>query len=335
MSLFRLFLRLVIILVCALIGASLGSVFEAHRIEDAPQAFHSEAKLAVNLQVINRELEEKRLGLSEGTASDILESAEMSRRAVERVKALNPDLIESDVTIRATQTKGSGILIIRANGQEPKYTRIFLDALLDEFIAFRHSTREDAQGLELQKVLNEAAALQKEIKEIEAALEKARAGSVSANVDHVRLQARLTTQRNQRDERRLVIKSMAENDDGRALLQTRLSAIELEIQDLEAQVQRHEAAASELRVRIEKLDAVKKAYEQKSEKAAELQTSIDTDPDFVAVIERATPAFEIVEDWRLPIGIAAGVGCLIGLVLSRLLVSSLRPSQRPRGLSPS
>ncbi|MCF7785135.1 MAG: hypothetical protein K9N47_03380 [Prosthecobacter sp.] len=330
MSIFRLFLRLVIILVCALIGAGIGTVFEAYRIEGTAQAFHSEAKLSVNLQVINQELEEKTQ--SGGTMAELLETAEMSQRALERVKALNPDLAESHVTIRATQTKGSGILVIRANGQEPRYTRTFLDALVDEFLAFRHSTREEAQGPELQKVLNEVAALQKEMKETETALEKARAGSVSANVDQVRLQARLTTQRNQRDERRLIISTMAENDEGRALLQTRLSAIELEIKDMEAQVQRHEAAATELRVLTEKLDALKQAYEQKSEKAAELQTSIDTDPDSLTVMERATPAFEIVEDWRLPIGIAGGAGALIGLVMSRLLVSSLRPTQRPRAV---
>jgi len=83
-----------------------------------------------------------------GTITETIESAEMKRRALERVRALNPELKdkECDVEIRVAQTRGSAIFNIIATGSEPKYTRIFLDALLDEFIAFRQSIREQAQS---------------------------------------------------------------------------------------------------------------------------------------------------------------------------------------------
>lgn len=336
-----LFPRLIIILGGAFVLACVGAVYQINRIVVTPQEFRSQAKLLADVKIINLELEDREIEHSSGTTAETLESAEMSRRAVERVKALNPDIHGGDVAIHATQTKGSGIIHILATGQEPRYTRLFLDALLDEFIAFRRDNREKAQGPVLQKVLQEAATLQKEMKESEAALEKARASTststatISANLDHVRLQARLTVQRNQRDEHRRAIKDMPESDGGRALLQTRLSAIELEIKDIESQLQRHEAAASELRVLTEKFDAAKQACDQKFEQAEKLQTSIDTDPDSVAIMERAAPASEKVEDWKLPVAIGAGGGALlggfIGLMTSLALVRSPKPQQVPRG----
>ena len=100
-----------------------------------------------------------------GTIIETIESAEMKRRALERVRALNPDMKDSDVEIRVAQTKGSAIFNILATGSEPKYTKIFLDALLDEFIAFRQNIREQAHGKVLQQFLQEVVNKQKVMEE--------------------------------------------------------------------------------------------------------------------------------------------------------------------------
>lgn len=81
-----------------------------------------------------------------GTIIETLESAEMRRHALERVRALNPDLKESDVDVKVTQNKGSAIFNVAAIGREPKFTRVFLDALLDEFRAFREQIREQQRN---------------------------------------------------------------------------------------------------------------------------------------------------------------------------------------------
>ncbi len=81
-----------------------------------------------------------------GTIIETLESAEMRRHALERVRALNPDLKEADVDIHVTQNKGSAIFNIAAIGTDPKFTRVFLDALLDEFRAFREQIREQQRN---------------------------------------------------------------------------------------------------------------------------------------------------------------------------------------------
>lgn len=81
-----------------------------------------------------------------GTVIETLESAEMRRHALERVRALNPDLKEADVDIHVTQNKGSAIFNVAAIGTDPKFTRVFLDALLDEFRAFREQIREQQRN---------------------------------------------------------------------------------------------------------------------------------------------------------------------------------------------
>jgi len=154
-----------------LLTASIGVCVQALRITGRPQEFRSLAKLVAGGQMVMSDSvrwHEQQADFY-GTIIETVESAEMKRRALERVRALNPDLKDSDVEIRVAQTKGSAIFNILATGSEPKYTKIFLDALLDEFIAFRLNIREEAQGKVLQQFLQEVIAKQKVM---EAALEK-------------------------------------------------------------------------------------------------------------------------------------------------------------------
>ena len=146
-----------------LLTASIGVCVQALRITGRPQEFRSMAKLVAGGQMVfndNVTWREQQADFY-GTIIETIESAEMKRRALERVRALNPDVKDSDVEIRVAQTKGSAIFNILATGSEPKYTKIFLDALLDEFIAFRQSIREQAQGKVLQQFLQEVVTKQK------------------------------------------------------------------------------------------------------------------------------------------------------------------------------
>lgn len=146
-----------------LLTASIGVCVQALRIAGRPQEFRSLAKLVAGGQLAfndNVTWREQQADFY-GTIIETIESAEMKRRALERVRALNPDVKDAEVEIRVAQTKGSAIFNILATGSEPKYTKIFLDALLDEFIAFRQSIREQAQGKVLQQFLQEVVTKQK------------------------------------------------------------------------------------------------------------------------------------------------------------------------------
>jgi len=329
--------RLLIILGCAFVGAVLGTVSQALRLAKKPQEFRSVAKLVAGGEMVFNDSvhwREQQLDFY-GTIIETIEAPEMSRRALERVRALNPDLQNADVAIRVAQTKGSSIFNILATGPDPKYTRIFLDALLDEFIAFRQNLREQTQGKVIQLFLQEVITRKNQMEKALRALEEVRSKveSLSAKTDQERLVPRLNGLRNQRDDLNLELKPMAESDPARASLQSNLRTIEVRISVAESELQRFEPGFSELRVLTEKYEVEKKAYEKLFEMENRWEAAFKSVPAEVAVQERATPASENVEDWVLPIAVGAGggglLGGLIGLLMSLLIIRTPKPSQLP------
>lgn len=106
-----------------------------------------------------------------GTQIEILESGELKKRALERVRGLHPELKEVPVDIKVTQTKGSSILKIAAVGDEQKYTRVYLDALLDDYMAFRQEMIEKSVGTAINKVIEEVLSREKDVKKKSEALD--------------------------------------------------------------------------------------------------------------------------------------------------------------------
>ena len=155
--------RISIIIGCAFFGAMAGLCLQALRITGKPQEFVSFAKVvAGQFPGTNHSgiLWQEQHADFYGTIIETLESAELKRRAMDRVRALNPDLSDSDVSIHVVQTKGSTIFNILATGTDPRYTQLFLDALLDEFIAFRQTIQEQAQIQSPSSSMAEYAAIQ-------------------------------------------------------------------------------------------------------------------------------------------------------------------------------
>lgn len=337
MSTSRILHRVIIILGCAVFGASVGVCWQALRFTAKPSEFRSLAKLVAGGQVVTSNSPDWREPHADfyGTIIETLESAEMKRRALERVRALNPDLEEADVDIRVAQTQGSAIFDIVASGRDPKYTRIFLDALLDEFIAFRQNIREQSGGKALKEFLEAVVSQQKMMEETFEAAEQARAKveSLSSKAEEERLVTRMTKLKDQRDDLRLELRAMAEDDAARASSERRLAAVEEEIAMIEAERERRDININESRHAVEKHAVAKLAYEKLLESAQSLQSSFSSGADSVAIQERASVAREVVEAWQLPIAIGAFVGgllgAIIGLLLSFIFVPPASPPERP------
>ena len=417
-----------------LLTASIGVCVQALRITGRPQEFRSLAKLvAVGQMVFNDSVtwREQQADFY-GTIIETVESAEMKRRALERVRALNPDVKDSDVEIRVAQTKGSAIFNILATGSEPKYTRIFLDSLLDEFIAFRQSIREQAQGKVLQQFLQEVVTKQKVMEEslerltkfkaanniltitngnnlaaqflgnlesqretqrttledlrlaianVNAAMEArermlsaagagagpaaagggkgaetaqpssvktvdtspGRNGMTMAEQDYLRTKSRITELKTKLDSLLIQFKQQhpmvqdvtEELAAQKALLDsyaqqiqqemhTQMADIQRRVQVLDAQVLEKQKEALDLGSKIAEHDKLEKAaesakmaYEKLFEKVEQIQSVFNSQADYVAIQERATPASENVEDWVMPIviGLIAGMGAGIVILL--------------------
>ncbi len=134
-----------------LVGAVGGVTMQSVRITGKPQTYISLAKLVAGGRMTGGSLGggpayQEYLTDFYGTIIEVIESAEMRRRALDRVRALHPSVKEAEVEIQVSRNEGSAIFNIRAFGREPKYTRLFLDALLDEFIAFRNQIREQQRN---------------------------------------------------------------------------------------------------------------------------------------------------------------------------------------------
>jgi succinoglycan biosynthesis transport protein ExoP len=412
-----------------LLTASIGVCVQALRITGRPQEFRSLAKLVAGGQMVFNDSVTWREQQADfyGTIIETVESAEMKRRALERVRALNPDVKDSDVEIRVAQTKGSAIFNILATGSEPKYTKIFLDSLLDEFIAFRQSIREQAQGKVLQQFLQEVVAKQKvmeeslerltkfrmanniititngnnaaatflnslqaqresqrttleelklEIANVNAAMEArermlstgasppaagdkvaggaqpsgvksetspGHRGMTMAEQDYLRTKSKITELKTKLDSLLLQFKEQhpmvqdvtEELATQRALLNSYADQIQQEmhsqmgdiqrrVQVLDAQIVEKQKEALDLGSKIaedQKLEkaaeTAKLAYEKLFEKVEQIQSVFNSQADYVAIQERATPASENVEDWVMPIviGLIAGVGAGIVILL--------------------
>lgn len=310
--------RLAIVFLCAVLGACAGICLQALRITGKPQEFRSLAKIVVMAAHDNNDLY--------GIYMETLEASDGSRRALERVRALNPELQESAVRIQTARKPGSGIIHVLATGGDPRYTRTFLNALLDELTALRQSMRERDDSKPLQDYLRAVVNAEKDMENAFEALEKAQSKveSPMAKGEQERLVKRLLNLRTQRDDLRLELKTAGEP--ARAGLETKLAALEPEIQSIEKAAARSEEAAVEFRIAADKLAQSKGTYERVFAQADAYRVSITERGNEAAIQERASTAVEFVEDWRMPI--AAGalggglLGALVGWLLSLLILRS-------------
>jgi len=127
----RSFLRFVLIglaLPCLL--APIGVCYRALRITGEPPRFVSEAKLDISTP--------SGKSLSSESRSDLIERVEgpdLRRHALERIRALKPQVRECDIDIRATFDSYSDSLLLTSSGSEPKFSLVYLDALIDQLKA--------------------------------------------------------------------------------------------------------------------------------------------------------------------------------------------------------
>jgi hypothetical protein len=140
-----------IILVCAVLGASAGVCWQALRITGRPQEFCSMAKVLAGPSMTSGYYSSvehtKALAPLFEAIVKALESSDLEQRAAKRVGVLHPEPTSHDVKTQISHTTGSHIFLIQTIGSDPKYVRIYLDALLDEFIADSQPLQEQYDQL--------------------------------------------------------------------------------------------------------------------------------------------------------------------------------------------
>jgi capsular exopolysaccharide synthesis family protein len=214
-----------------LLTASIGVCVMALRITGKPRQYISLAKLVASARVT---AQNSTLGVVEhqpdfyGTIIETLEGAEMRRRALDRVRALHPDMKESEVEIQVSQMRGSAIFNVRAFGSEPKYTKTFLDGLLDEFITFRESMRQGVSHKAINTLAEDLVRREKELKEKLDTLSNYRKSNNQASLsgDNNTAALQLAQYKNEQDrlQREIAQIDLAVNDIGAAVTTRRATS---------------------------------------------------------------------------------------------------------------
>jgi hypothetical protein len=147
-SFFRSWVFVTMAIVMVIFGAWVGITAQALRIKGKSQRFISQAKLVSdsdNISYGNRYQDYMPPDFYSAVI-DTVKSSELRRRAFERLQISTCDMNRIAVEVRVAQEKGSRVFTVRAFSSDPKFTRRFLDALLDECVAFYEKSRQQSKG---------------------------------------------------------------------------------------------------------------------------------------------------------------------------------------------
>lgn len=144
-------------------GLSLG--YQSWSLLNTPAIYISNARMMVSPQI---SIQEKTSYSEEyanffGTQIELMTSGEVRQKAAIRVKALYPDMPESDAHVSVFRNPQTAIFSLQARGSEPLYTQRYLDAVMDEFIRYKEDLRSSTSERTLSAITEQAARLEKEL----------------------------------------------------------------------------------------------------------------------------------------------------------------------------
>jgi len=99
-----------------------------------------------------------------GTQVELMQSAEVARRAAARVQSLRPDLTPVPVNISVAQIPRTSIFVLTAAGSQPDYVRAFLDAVMEEYIALRQGMFAEKSQSTLTAITDQLVKLENELR---------------------------------------------------------------------------------------------------------------------------------------------------------------------------
>lgn len=248
------------------------------------------------------------------TQIDILESGALRLRALERVRATHPDRKEIDVEVRVTRSKGSAIMNIVAIGEEPTYTRLFLDALLDEYIAFRKEMMDKSIATQMHKVIEEVLVHERRFKEAKSALDQFdRANdSLLLSAEHERRVKEVSSLRGELEE----LKRSAPDDSKMKALMAHLDEAD------KARADMWEKTSAELVIRKDFEDA-EKSYNEWRKVMERLDNTSKFMDEMVAIMERPNAAVVQEPDVMGSLFTWGAKGLSVGVVLMLLAAMAI------------
>ncbi len=152
-----------------LLTTTIGLGLQAWMVLSAPPKYQSSGRLMVSGKIALPEgaVYSEEAANFFGTQLELLQSSEVARRADARVMALNPNLEKVPVNLYASIIPKTSIFAVTAQGLQPQQTKAYLDAVMDEFIAYRRSMRSDKSDVTLSAITDQVVDLEKDLRKAE------------------------------------------------------------------------------------------------------------------------------------------------------------------------
>lgn len=152
-----------------LLTTAIGLGVQAWMVLSAPPQYQSSGRLMVSGKIALPEgaVYNEEAANFFGTQLELLQSSEVARRADARVMALNPNLEKVPVRLFANVLPKTSIFAVTAQGLQPQQTKAYLDAVMDEYIAYRRSMRSDKSDVTLSAITDQVVDLEKNLRKAE------------------------------------------------------------------------------------------------------------------------------------------------------------------------
>ena len=231
-----------------------------------------------------------------GTQIELMQSAEVQKRAHARVNALHPELEREDVKLEVGQLPKSEIFVLRTIGKSPTYTQAFLDACMDEFIASKKEMRADSSISATVVIQDTLVKLEKDMKNEEDELhEFQKANAIGFLQEQEKKYAQdIATWNQQIASLRTEFESLRPKQNIGAS-KSRSEVIRGEIEKFQARIKDGEARVLDLANRIATHDKIKSKIERTKSQYDRLVAtlrSVDVqkglDRDTISILERAS-----------------------------------------------
>jgi polysaccharide biosynthesis transport protein len=130
-----------------------------------PSSYISVARMMVNGHISLPEgaVYSEELNNFYGTQMELMRSSEVQRRAATRVESEQPDLKAGQVNLTVAVQQGTSLFVLTAVGDDPKYTQLYLDACMDEYVRLKRELRSETSDTALTSITDELIKLDKDL----------------------------------------------------------------------------------------------------------------------------------------------------------------------------
>lgn len=157
---------------------------QTYRASKTPLTYVSKAQMIVgNRAVINDTGAQAQEENFVGTTIALLKGNLITARAIQSVRESHPQLKPSPVVVEPTLVPKTSIFLISARGEDPEFTRAYLNALMDEFLKYRKEMRQGTTEETVRAITAEANKARQDIAAANQELENFRATNNVAFVE--------------------------------------------------------------------------------------------------------------------------------------------------------